>query len=93
MARVAMATKRKLVKPTPALVRAKLPRLSVKPETGAPVSDSTIYQIFHTMCYDEKEDDPWVYMHSPSKDFLSDGMKVARVSCGKHFLEESATGA
>ena len=64
MARVAMETKRQLVKPTPARVRAKLPRLSLNPETAAPASNWTIYNVFHTLCYDEAEEDPWVYMYS-----------------------------
>ena len=81
MARVAMEAKQELVKPTPAEVRARLPRLCRNPETKAPASDWTIYKIFHTMCYDEDEDDPWVYMHSPSKDFLSDSMKKSRAVC------------
>ena len=93
MARVAMETKRRLEKPTPAGVRAKLPRLSLNPETRAPASDWTIYNIFHTMCYDETEDDPWVYMHSPSKDFLSDVMKRSRAVFADHYLENFATGA
>ena len=93
MARVAMETKRKLVRPTPADVRAKLPRLSLNPETQEPASDWTIYKIFHSMCYDESEDDPWVYMHSPSKDFLSDSMKQNRVTFATNFLEYFPTGA
>ena len=93
MARVAMETKRKLVKPTPADVRAKLPRLSLNPQTKEPVSDWMVYKIFHTMCYDEDEDDPWVYMHSPSKDFLSDGMKAHRLSFANHYLEHFTSGA
>ena len=93
MARVAMETKRRLEKPTPAGVRAKLPRLSLNPETRAPASDWTIYNIIHTKCYDENEDDPWVYMHSPSKDFLSDVMKRSRVVFADHYLENFATGA
>ena len=88
-----MDTKRRLEKPTPAGVRAKLPRLSLNPETNAPASNWTIYNIFHTLCYDENEDDPWVYMHSPSKDFLSDGMKKSRVVFADYFLENFATGA
>ena len=93
MARVAMETKRRLEKPTPARVRAKLPRLSLNPETRAPASDWTIYNIFHSMCYDETQDDPWVYMRSPSKDFLSDGMKQSRAAFADHFLENFSTGA
>ena len=93
MARVAMETKRKLVRPTPADVRAKLPRLSMNPETQEAASDWTIYKIFHSLCYDEQEDDPWVYMHSPSKDFLSDSMKQNRVTFATNFLEYIPTGA
>ena len=87
MARAAMDAKRKLVRPTPARVRAKLPRLSVNPETAAPASNWTIYKIMHTMCYDETEEDPWVYMHSPSKDYLCDEMKEHRVVFAKHVLD------
>ena len=87
IARVAMDTKRQLIRPTPSSVRAKLPRLSSTPDTGEPLSDWSIYKIFHTMCYDEGEDDPWVYMYSPAKDFLSDVMKKHRVRCGEHVLE------
>ena len=93
MARVAMETKRKLVRPTPSQVRAKLPRLSLNPETQEPASDWTIYKIFHSMCYDEREDDPWVYMYSPSKDFLSEPMKKSRVAFANFFLEHFPTGA
>ena len=60
IARVLMDTKRKLVRPTSAIARAKLPRLSINAETGNPISDTTMYDIMHTLCYDEDEDDPWV---------------------------------
>ena len=93
MARVLMESKRKLVKPTPEVGRAKLPRLSINPATGRAISDWTIYNIMHTMCYDEKEDDPWVYMHSPSKDFLSDAMKKHRLVTGEHYDDHFPTGA
>ena len=91
MARVAMASKRQLVKPTPSGVRAKLPRLSLNPVTHAPASNWTVYKVFHTLCYDEDEDDPWVSMHSPSKDFLSEAMKTNRVIFANHFLDHFAT--
>ena len=87
MARAAMETKRQLIKPTPARVRAKLPRLSLNPETAAPASNWTIYKVMHTMCYDETEEDPWVYMYSPCKDYLNDVMKERRVVFAKHILE------
>ena len=45
------------------------------------------------MCYDESEDDPWVYAYSPSKDYLSEGMIKARALCGQHVLDEFHTGA
>eukprot|EP00973_Karenia_brevis_P016887 2314632-Karenia_brevis.AAC.1 len=62
IARVAMDLKHdKLTRPTPRKVRARLPQLSRNPETGRPVGKDTIYQIFKTLCYDEKEDDPWQY--------------------------------
>ena len=55
--------------------------------TNAPISNDTIYKIMHSMCFHEDEDDPWVYMYSPSKDFLSDGMKKSRCEFGEYFLE------
>ena len=87
MARVAMETKRQLVKPTPARVRAKLPRLSLNPETAAPVSNWTLYKVMHTMCSDDTEDDPWVFLYSPCKDYLCDEMKERRVVFAEHLLE------
>ena len=93
MARVAMEAKRKLVRPTPACVRSKLPRLSMNKSTEAPASNWTIYKIFHTMCFDEDEDDPWVFMHSPSKDYVSDSMETRRVIFANHVLQNSAAGA
>lgn len=92
MARVAMDTKRKLERPMPARVHAKLPRLSLNPETEAPASDWTIYKIVHHMCYDEREDDPWIYIHFPSKDFLSDDMKTAVSSSPITFWRTLALG-
>ena len=88
MARVLMATKKELVRPTPSILRAKLPKLTINPCTNAPVSDSFIYNLMHTMCYDESEDDPWIYAYSPAKDFLSDGMKTHRVTTADHVMKE-----
>ena len=93
IARVLMETKRKLERPTPQAARAKLPRLSLNPATGQPISDGTIYGIMHTLCYDETKDDPWVYTYSPSKDFLSDAMKVHRARTAHHVLGEHSEGA
>ena len=84
IARVLMETKRKLERPTPQVARAKLPRLSINPSTGNPISDTTIYGIMHTLCYDATEDDPWVYAYSPSKDYLNDAMKAHRARTAQH---------
>ena len=88
IARVAMATKRQLVTPTPAKVRAKLPRLCLNPETKTLASNWTIYRIFHTMCFDEVEDDPWVYLRSPTKDYVTDDMRKSRVVFAQHVLDQ-----
>ena len=93
MAKAAMETKRKRVKPTPGRVRAKLPRLCLNPETQTPASNWTIYKVFHTLCYDEWEDDPWVYMNSPSKDYLTDDMKRSRAMFAEHFLQHTHASA
>ena len=53
VARAAMGLKRKRIAPSPARVRAALPRRSLNPETGAPLSDKTIREVFKTLCYDE----------------------------------------
>ena len=93
MAKAAMETKRRLVRPTPGRVRAKVPRLCLNPETQTPASNWTIYKVFHTLCYDETEDDPWVYLNSPAKDYLSDLMRKHRVSFAEHFLEHTHASA
>ena len=93
MAEAAMDSKRRLVKPTPGRVRAKVPRLCLNPETQTPASNWTIYKIFHTLCYDESEEDPWVYMHSPAKDYLSDSMRKHRITFARHFLQHSHASA
>ena len=45
------------------------------------------------MCYDETEDEPWMYAYFPSKDYLSDGMRVARDRCAEHYVDEFSVGA
>ena len=50
MAEAAMSLKRHIVRPTPARVRAKLPRTCLHPDSGQPASDFTIDNIFKTMC-------------------------------------------
>ena len=69
MAATAMSLKRNIIRPTPARVRAKRPRSCLNPETGESASDWLIYQIFKTLCYDDTEDDPWIYLPTVTKDY------------------------
>ena len=92
MAKAAMTCKRQLLKPTPARVRARCPRLCVNPDTAVPASSGTILTVFRELCYDEDEDDPWVYMSSPCKDYLSDGMVQSRLVFAEHFLRNFPAG-
>ena len=87
MATAAMSLKRRIVRPTPAKVRAKLPRSSLNPDTGEAASDWMIYQIFKTMCYDDTEDDPWQYLPTVTKDYLPESMKPKRVVMAQHILD------
>ena len=54
VARVAMGNKRSLVRPTPALCRARLPRKTINKRTGNPISDRTVQRVFKALCFDEK---------------------------------------
>ena len=54
VARVAMEDKRSLVRPTPALCRARLPRKTINKRTGNPISDRTVQRVFKALCFDEK---------------------------------------
>ena len=93
VANAAMSLKRQLVNPTPARVRAKLPRVSVNRGTGEAMSDWSIRQIFVTRCFDEREDDPWQFLSTVSKDYLPEGMKPKRLLCGKHIIEHMSAGS
>ena len=93
MAAAAMGLKRKLVRPTPARVRAQVPRLSLNAETGEAASNWTIYNIFKTRCYDDAEDDPWQYLPTVTKDYLPESMKPKRVAMAQHILETMPAAA
>ena len=82
-----MDLKRKRIAPTPRRVRARLPALSANPETGKPMSDTKLQEIFTTRCYDKTEDDPWQYLTSPSQDSLPELLKPKRVVAAKWILE------
>ena len=88
-----MSLKRSLVRPTPQTVRAKVPRRSLNPESGEPMSKSTVYRIFKPMCYDETEDDPWLFLPTLSQDYLPSGMKPLRVRMAQHYLDHFSAGA
>ena len=93
VARVAMELKRQLVRPTPRRVRARLPELTRNPETGKAMDKKTFHAIFSTRCYDEHEDDPWMYLESPAQDVLPALLKQPRVTCAKHILRHFAANA
>ena len=94
IARVAMELKLKRKRaPTPALVRAKLPRLTLNRDSGQPLSDDTFHRIFKTHCYDKDEDDPWQWLACPSQDYLPDFMKPLRVQCAEHITLHFSPGA
>ena len=83
----AMELKEDLVAPTPERVRALLPRKAINKATSKPISDFSIRKVFHTMCYDENEDDPWQYMNALQQDCLTEEMKPRRVQTAKHIIE------
>ena len=92
-ARVGMALKERKVKVSPARVRSILPMKLKNRDTGLPMSDWKIRQIFQTRCFDEDESDPWQWLPSASKDFLTEGMKAARVTCSTHVVNTFAAGS
>ena len=93
VAEVAMnSLKRQRLAPTPRRVRQKLPGLTRNPQTGKPMDDKTIHAIFKTRCYDDEEDDPWQYLHSPSQDVLAEELKPLRVRCARWILQNISQG-
>ena len=86
IARVSMDLKRKLIRTTPRNVRIRLPQLTRNPETGKPMCDKTIHGVFSTRCYDETEDDPWIYLPCVSQDVLPSELLPRRVSACRHVL-------
>ncbi len=93
IARAAMDLKKRKLNPSPALVRAKLPRLAMNRTTGKPISDEFIRAVFKDRCYDETEDDPWQWLPNPSKDYLTDTMKEKRVATAKYILDTFHAGS
>ena len=87
-----MALKRNLVRPTPSSVRSKLPRVTLNKETGEPMSTSTIYRIFVSRCYDDTDDDPWVFMPTLVKDYSPASMLPRRAFMRQH-IKDNFRGA
>ena len=93
VARVAMEHKRSLVRPTPALCRARLPRKTINKRTGNPISDRTVQRVFEALCFDETENDPWQWLGSACQEYLPAHMKPIRAAFGELFLQRFAAGA
>ena len=77
-------------------VQSKPPRVNrhrVFVQTGTYISDSTMYDSMHTLCYDDDEDDPWVYAYSPSTDFLSEAMQAHRTRTGRYVIDNFSVGS
>ena len=89
----AMELKKDLVAPTPERVRAFLPAKTINKKTKAPISDFSIRQVFHTLCYDEDEDDPWQYLNAVQQDCLTDEQKPGRVKTAQHVLDNITKAA
>lgn len=86
VARVAMDLKRKLIAPTPRRVRARLPEVTRRADTGGRMSKQTVARIFVVRCYDVEEDDPWQYLPCVSQDVLPLELLPLRVKAAKHIL-------
>ena len=93
IARVAMETKAKLIAPTPRRVRARLPNLTMNPNTGKPMDKKTIHAIYKTKCYDEREDDPWQYLHNAAQDVIPAELLQQRVRSARHILDVFNAGS
>ena len=83
----AMDLKKDYISPTPEAIRVCLPGTTTnKKRDQQPISDESIRRIFKTLCYDEKEDDPWQYLNSPQQDCLTTEMMPGRVKTADHVL-------
>jgi len=89
VARVAMSLKRERIAPDPRRVRARLPDITINRETGKPISKYSMQQIYTTKCYDESEDDPWVYLSCVSQDTLPSETEPLRVKACEWILKNT----
>ena len=93
IAQKAMQMKKDIIAPTPEKIRILLPKTSINKTTQESISDFTLRQVFKTMCYDEKEDDPWQFLPSLQQDCLTDKMKPPRVKTANHVLNNITENA
>lgn len=93
IANKAMELKDDIIAPTPEKIRILLPKKTINKKTKEPISDFTIRQVFKTMCYDEKEDDPWQFLPSLQQDCLTEAMKPPRVKTANHILNHITENA
>ena len=89
----AMELKKKMVIPTPENVRICLPKKTINKATQEPISDNTFWRVYQSMCYDEKEDDPWQYLPSIRQDCLTKDMLPARIKTADHVLQWISEGS
>ena len=82
-----MELKSYLIAPTPGRVCVFLPAKSINNAIQGPISDFSIRQMFHTLCYDVSEDDPWEYLNAIQQDCLTDEMKPGRMKTAPHVLD------
>ena len=82
-----MEFKSYLIAATPGRVCAFLPAQSINNAIQGPISDFSIRQVFHTLCYDVNEDDPWEYLNAIQQDCLTDEMKPGRMKTAQHVLD------
>lgn len=95
VARVAMHLKsgKRPMQPSPARVRAVLPRLIVNPETDQRMSDWSIREIFKTRCYDEDEEDMWQWLPAGAQTYLTPTAIEQRMRCATYIVKNFPTGS
>ena len=84
---MAMELKSYLIAPTPGRVCAFLPAKSINNAIQAPISAFSIRQVFHTLCYDANEGDPWEHLNAIQQGCLTDEMKPGRMKTARHVLD------
>ena len=94
-ARVAMNMRngKRPMQPSPARVRAVLPKLLVNPETNKRMSDWSIREMFKARCYDDDEEDTWEWLPAGAQAFLTPTDIEKRMRSAKHIVAHVLPGA